>query len=126
MVGLPRLDHLPVSTEPEAPWPPPEWRKQVNPAASVWEAGDGGTKRIIPVRDPARPPTHRYLPAAVLRQQQRSGWLKSLVADVTKQLAITNSVLPMGRSGSGLLNYGSVGPWFAPQWRPGDNFDYAA
>src|SRR5687768_12618707 len=109
MASLPRLDQLPLSTEPQAPWPPPEWRLRVEKPSTPWQAKDGGSARIIPVPDPTQPPKPRYLPAAVLRQQQRSGWLKSLVADVTKQLAATTSVLPMGRSGSGLLNYGSMG-----------------
>jgi HK97 family phage portal protein len=52
--------------------------------------------------------------------------MKSLVADVVKQLAIVGNQLPMGRTGSGLLSYGSFGPWYAPQWRAGDTFDYAA
>ena len=84
-----------------------------------------GSKGVTrPGIEPERP---RYVTAAELRRQDRPKWLLGYVADVVKQLALRPaSDLPMGRTGSGLLSYGSNGPWFAPSWRPGETFDYAS
>lgn len=126
MVGLPRLDSLPLNTEPAEGWPPRAWRERVEPPSSPWQLKTGESTALIPVPDPAQSPKPRYLTAAELRGERRAPWLKALVQDVTKQLTVTNGQLPMGRTGSGLLSYGTFGPWFAPTWRPGDTFDYAA
>jgi HK97 family phage portal protein len=81
------------------------------------------TGRAAPTR-----PVYRDVFSA-RKQTARPVWLKSLVQDVTKQLAMTPatrgalSQLPLGRTGSGLFYGGAFGPW---GWRPGDTFDYGS
>lgn len=101
-------------------------RDRVEPPGTPWQAKTGEPTQLLPVPYPTNPTKTRYLTAAEIRADRREPWLKALVADTVKALAVRGSQLPMGRTGSGLLSYGSNGPWFSPSWRPGETFDYAA
>ena len=113
VTGLPRLADL-VSTAPpeDAPLAIPD-----------------GAPVVPSITRPAERDRPRYLTMAEIRGERRAPWMKALVADVVKQLAIVPATrsapnqLPMGRTSSGILNFGSFGPW---GWRPGDSFDFGA